>query len=221
MARKLSLARRYGSAEGGASAVEFALILPPFVMLLVGIFELSHMMFISPCTIGAGAVVVSGAGSYFCAGFDLLEYAEAADPAALFADSTRYHRSVHTFAKPIIAAIEGSAVAGGLDLALMCDLRVASDQATFGQPQVRHGIPAAYDLLAPVVGDSIARDLCLSGRLLTAEDALQCGLVQRVVNAGAVVDEALALAADFAALPGSAATKQMFLANQRDLFPAS
>jgi enoyl-CoA hydratase/carnithine racemase len=168
-----------------------------------------------------GAVVVSGAGNYFCAGFDLLEYAEAADPAALFADSTRYHRSVHTFAKPIIAAIEGSAVAGGLDLALMCDLRVASDQATFGQPQVRHGIPAAYDLLAPVVGDSIARDLCLSGRLLTAEDALQCGLVQRIVNAGAVVDEALALAADFAALPGSAATKQMFLANQSDLFPAS
>jgi enoyl-CoA hydratase/carnithine racemase len=168
-----------------------------------------------------GAVLLSGAGDYFCAGFDLNELAEAADHAAVFAEATRYHRTVHTFPKPIVAAIEGSALAGGLDLALMCDIRLADSDATFGHPQVRHGIPAAFELLASVVGDAAARDLCLTGRSVEADEALRIGLVQRVAAVGDVITAARVLAADLASRPGSAASKQTFLAAQPDLFRSS
>ncbi|MDG2112420.1 MAG: enoyl-CoA hydratase/isomerase family protein, partial [Actinomycetota bacterium] len=117
-------------------------------------------------------VLIAAAGEHFCAGFDLKELAEAPDPAVLFADSGRYHHAVHTFPKPVVAAVNGSALAGGLDLALMCDVRVAAVGATFGQPQVRRGIPAAYELVAGVVGDAHARDLCLTGRIIDAHEAL-------------------------------------------------
>lgn len=99
------------------------------------------------------AVVLHGSGGTFCAGFDLKELAEASDPGAVFAHATTYHHAVYTFAKPLVAAVEGAAVAGGMDLALMCDLRVAAEDARFGQPQVRMGIPAAHDLLATVCPD--------------------------------------------------------------------
>jgi 3-hydroxypropionyl-coenzyme A dehydratase len=166
-----------------------------------------------------GAVVLSGAGGSFCAGFDLDELAATADPAALFTEANLYHHTVHTFPKPIVAAIEGFAVAGGFDLALMCDLRVTGDEATFGHPQVRHGIPTNFELLASVIAGPAARDLCLTGRRVDAAQALQLGLAHRVVPAGDAVDAALALAADIAGLSGSIAMKQAFLAHQPDLFP--
>jgi enoyl-CoA hydratase/carnithine racemase len=166
-----------------------------------------------------GAVVLSGAGGYFCAGFDLDELAAATDPAALFADASLYHHTVHTFPKPIVAAIEGFALAGGFDLALMCDLRVTSDAATLGHPQVRHGIPTNFELLASVIADPAARDLCLTGRRVDAAEASRLGLLHRVVPTGDAVEAALALAADIAGLSGSIAMKQTFLADQPDLFP--
>lgn len=91
------------------------------------------------CGQGGGAV---GAGQGFCAGFDLSEFTEG-NMDEIFADAQRYHREVHTFPKPLIAAVNGSAMAGGMDLALMCDVRVAAESAVFGQPQVKMGIPAA------------------------------------------------------------------------------
>ncbi len=164
-------------------------------------------------------VVISGAGGGFCAGFDLKEIAAAPDPLAVFAEANAYHRAVHTFPKPIIAAINGAAVAGGLDLALMCDLRVAGTDALLGQPQVRQGIPATHDLLASIVGDSHARDLCLTGRTVDATEALRIGLVSRVTEPDETVATALALAADLASLPAAAVTKQQFLADQPEVFP--
>lgn len=169
---------------------------------------------------GIGAVVISGAGTDFCAGFDLDELRAADDPAAVFAAATAYHRNVHTFPKPLIAAVSGSAVAGGLDLALLCDLRLGASDAMLGQPQVRHGIPAAYELLAATVGDPAARELCLTGRVLDADEARQIGLIHHVVEPDRVLDRALALAADIASLPASARTKKTFIEHQPKLFGA-
>ena len=90
-------------------------------------------------------VILTGAGGTFCAGFDLKEFSSG-NMEKIFADANIYHHKVFTFKKPLIAAINGSALAGGMDLALMCDLRIASDKALFGQPQVRMGVPAAFDL---------------------------------------------------------------------------
>lgn len=164
-------------------------------------------------------VVISGAGGGFCAGFDLTEIAAAPDPLAVFAEANAYHRTVHTFPKPLIAAINGPAVAGGLDLALMCDLRVAGTDAALGQPQVRQGIPATHDLLAGVVGPTHAKDLCLTGRVVDAQEALRIGLVSRVTEPGETLATALALAADLASLPAAADTKRQFLADQPTVFP--
>ena len=147
-------------------------------------------------------VVLSGAGDMFCAGFDLKELEAAEDPLALFADSATYHRAVEEFPKPLVAAVHGRAVAGGFDLALMCDMRVATTDSAFGQTQVRQGIPALFELVAKVIGDPAARDLCLTGRLVDAAEAKDLGIVQRLVEpATHFVEETMALAADIAGGP--------------------
>ena len=157
-------------------------------------------------------VVLAGNGSTFCAGFDLDEIRAAESLEELFAEARVYHHAVHTFPKPIIAAIHGPAVAGGMDLALMCDMRIAGTEATFGQPQVKAGIPAAHDLVRTVVLEAVAREICLTGRVLGVEEALRVGLVSRVI------EETLALATEIASSPASAAAKAQFLESQPDLF---
>ena len=166
----------------------------------------------------AKAVVLHGSGGSFCAGFDLRELEAAADPADLFAHATTYHHVVYTFAKPLIAAVEGAAVAGGMDLALMCDLRVAASDSRFGQPQVRMGIPAAFDLVTTVLAGPVARDLCLTGRIVDAAEALDIGLVDRMVEPGASLETAIELAGGIAGSAGAASMKQAFVAAQPDLF---
>lgn len=166
----------------------------------------------------AKAVVLHGSGGSFCAGFDLKELEAAADPADLFAHATTYHHVVYTFAKPLIAAVDGAAVAGGMDLALMCDLRVAASDSKFGQPQVRMGIPAAFDLVTTVLAGPVARDLCLTGRILDAAEALDIGLVDRMVEPGTSLETAIELARGIAGSAGAASMKQAFVAAQPDLF---
>jgi enoyl-CoA hydratase len=163
------------------------------------------------------AVVLTGAGGTFCAGFDLKELQESASPDALFADADAYHHAVHTFPKPIIAAIAGPAVAGGLDLALMCDVWVAAEGATFGQPQVRFGVPASYELLRSVVTEPVARELCLTGRVIDSAEAHRAGLVHHLVG-GDAVDEAVTVAVSIAAVPAAGTMKRQFIATQPDLF---
>lgn len=164
------------------------------------------------------AVVLTGSGGHFCAGFDLEELGAATDQAAVFHEATAYHHAVHNFTKPLIASITGSAMGGGLDLALMCDLRVCSSEARFGQPQVRHGIPAAFELLREVIGDPAARDLCLTGRRVNADEALKIGLVSRVVDGADPIGLAMELALDIAGLPGTGVSKRRFVSLQPNLF---
>ncbi|MGP8059824.1 MAG: enoyl-CoA hydratase/isomerase family protein [Acidimicrobiales bacterium] len=143
-------------------------------------------------------VVVTGAGTVFSSGFDLGEFDRAAaDPAysaALWASSDRYHRTVLGFPLPTIAAVNGPAIAGGFDLAVLCDLRIAASTARFAHPERSFG-DMVYAPLRDLVGGAVARELTLGGRELTATEALEVHLVGQVVEpdrleaaVGALVD---------------------------------
>lgn len=151
----------------------------------------------------ARVMVVTGAGDEsFCAGADLK------DPIGLFERDTRNQSPLGftrlTPSKPTIAAVRGYAVAGGLELALWCDLRIAADDATFGCFERRWGVPlidGGTQRLPRIIGIGRALDLILTGRPVDTDEALQIGLVTEVVPAGTEVDAALALAERIAAFP--------------------
>jgi len=130
------------------------------------------------------AVVVTGAGDAFCSGFDLAEFERAAADEAysrtLWASSDRYHRTVLHFPLPTIAAVNGPAIAGGFDLAVLCDLRVATSTARFAHPERTFG-DVVYSPLRDLVGGAVARELTLGGRELSAAEALEVHLVAEVV----------------------------------------
>ena len=169
----------------------------------------------------ARAVVLVGADPAFCAGFDRSELVSG-EMAEVFADAAEYHRRVYTFAKPLIAAVNGPALGGGCDLAAMCDFRLASSTAVFGQPQVRFGAAAAYPLMQSVLGPGVAREMCLTGRTYDASEALRVGLVNRVLEPGDLLDAARALASEIASLPDGLAVsaKRGFVTLQARLFEA-
>ena len=150
-------------------------------------------------------VVLSGSGDTFCAGFDLAEFSVEDDAfqRALWASSDRFHRTVLGFPLPLIAAVQGPALAGGFDLAVMCDLRVAADDARFGHPEQRWS-DVVFSPLADLVGSGPARDLCMTGRTIDAHEALRIGLVSCVVGRAELADEAARFAAMVAAGPRDA-----------------
>ena len=166
------------------------------------------------------AVVLTGAEPAFCAGFDRSEFGGGGEMGEVFAESLEYHRRVYTFAKPLIAAVNGPALGGGCDLAAMCDFRLASSTAAFGQPQVRFGAPAAYELMRAVLGTGVAREMCLTGRRYDAQEALAIGLVNRVVDPGELVELATGLGREIATLPDAmpSVAKQSFLVQQPRIF---
>jgi enoyl-CoA hydratase/carnithine racemase len=149
-------------------------------------------------------VVLTGAGNVFSAGFDLKEFERGIeDPAfgeQLWASSDRYHRTVFEFPLPIVAAVNGPAIAGGFDLAVMCDIRIAADTATFSHPEVTFG-DVVYSPLHDLVGGSVARDLCFTGRKVDAAEALDLRLVSRVVPLADLPAAAAETAAQIARVP--------------------
>jgi enoyl-CoA hydratase/carnithine racemase len=154
---------------------------------------------------GVGAVVLTGAGDRaFCVGADLKQRA-GFDDQGWFVQREAFRRgfaAVRRCPLPTVAAVAGFALGGGTELAISCDLVVAAGDATFGLPEVRLGlVPAGggTQLLARRVGRSAARDLVLTGRRVTAAEALALGLADRVVPAAEVLSAATALAAEMAA----------------------
>jgi enoyl-CoA hydratase len=148
-------------------------------------------------------VIVTGAGDAFCAGFDLKEFERVREPGfgeKLWASSDRYHRGCLAFPLPMIAAVNGTAVAGGFDLAVMCDLRVAASTARFGHPEITFG-DVVYGPLHDLVGGAVARDLCFTGRIIDAEEALALRLVSRVVPPAELMETARQFAAQIARAP--------------------
>jgi enoyl-CoA hydratase/carnithine racemase len=144
--------------------------------------------------------VVTGAGGYFSAGMDLKAFARGEFPGVPvrgFAGMTQKASD-----KPLIAAVEGPALAGGFEIAVACDLIVAGRGATFGVPEVRRGLVAlagGLRQLARRVPRGIAKELALTGQPIDAARAAELGLVNRVVEDGGALDAALALAEQIAA----------------------
>jgi enoyl-CoA hydratase len=138
--------------------------------------------------------VLTGEGPVFCAGFDLNEFEAARSDAAfeqvLWASSDRYHRTLLQFPLPLVAAVNGPAIAGGFDLAVCCDVRISSTTAIFSHPEFAWG-DVVYSPLHDLVGGAIARELVLTGRSISAHEALDLHLVSRVVTPETVVEVAL------------------------------
>ena len=151
-----------------------------------------------------GALVLTGEGAAFSAGFDLDEFRQPERFDALFLSSSRYHRDVWSFPKPIVAAVNGPAMGGGFDLACLCDVRLASAKAAFGHPEIKLGAPPLFTPLRWIVGDGVARDLCLTGRRVDAAEALRLRLVSEVVEPDALLARALAVARGIAEAPPEA-----------------
>ena len=156
----------------------------------------------------AKVAVLTGAGGHFCAGADLKAIADGGDAMlALDTDMAADGPMGPTrlaLSKPVIAAIAGYAVAGGLELALWCDLRVADNTARLGVFCRRWGVPlidGGTVRLPRLIGESRAMDLILSGREVDADEALLIGLVNRKVRSGQALPAALVLARELAALP--------------------
>lgn len=152
------------------------------------------------------AAVLCGAGGTFCAGYDLKALA-AASADTLDASAGPMGPTRMTLDKPVIAAIEGYAVAGGLELALWCDIRIAARDAVLGVFNRRFGVPlidGGTVRLPRIVGQGRAMELILTGRPVPAEEALRIGLVERVVEPGAAVAEAKSLARSLAGFPQGA-----------------
>jgi len=148
-------------------------------------------------------VIVTGEGESFCAGFDLKEFEAAIDPEIarrLWASSDRYHRTVLEFPLPTLAAVNGPALAGGFDLAVLCDLRVAARTAWFAHPEIAFG-DVVYGPLRELVGGAVARELCLTGRRVDAEEALRIHLVSAVVEPERLREEARRFAAQVTRAP--------------------
>jgi len=152
----------------------------------------------------ASVAVLTGAGGTFCAGADLQAIAggtgnRVAEDGAGPMGPTRL-----ALAKPVIAAVEGHAVAGGLELAVWCDLRVAAADAVFGVFCRRFGVPLVDGgtvRLPRLIGEGRALDLILTGRAVGAGEALSMGLANRVVPTGTALQSAIEWAAEIAALP--------------------
>jgi enoyl-CoA hydratase len=134
-------------------------------------------------------VAITGAGTVFSAGFDLKEFTIAGeDPEfgrRLWASSDRFHDTVLRYPLPTFAIVNGPALAGGFDLAVMCDLRIASDTARFAHPERTFG-DVVYGPLHDLVGGAVARELTIGGREIDADEALRLHLVSEVVEPNAL-----------------------------------
>jgi len=157
---------------------------------------------------GLAAVVLTGAGERaFAAGADIGQLLERKAAEALAAINSGLFARIEEFAVPVIAAIRGYALGGGCELAIACDLRVAGRSAKLGQPEVKLGIipgAGATYRLPRLIGLGRARDLIYTGRIVDAGECLAMGLVNRVVDDDAVLDEAIALAEEIAGNGGLA-----------------
>ncbi len=149
-------------------------------------------------------MVLTGSEKAFAAGADIKEMQEKGF-SAMFAEN--FFHGWETFArtrKPIVAAVAGFALGGGCEVAMMCDIILAADTAKFGQPEIKLGVipgMGGSQRLTLAVGKSKAMEMCLTGRMMGAEEAERSGLVSRVVPADKLIEEALKLARTIAAMP--------------------
>ncbi|KAJ9474373.1 Enoyl-CoA hydratase/isomerase [Pseudozyma hubeiensis] len=148
-----------------------------------------------------GAIVLTGSEKAFAAGADIKEMKDKQYADAYKTNFLGHWTKLTTVRKPIVAAVSGFALGGGCELAMMCDIILASPTANFGQPEINLGvIPGAggTQRLTKAVGKSTAMEMVLTGRNFSADDAERRGLISRVVREGSVVDEAVKVASTIA-----------------------
>lgn len=148
-----------------------------------------------------GAILLTGSGSAFCSGMDVTQFGgDRANREQIVETSTALFRSVALSPVPSVAFVNGPAVAGGFALALLCDLRIAAPDATFGFPELGRHIPPSYAAATAALPEPVARELCLTGRVVDARDAVSLGVASQT----GILDDAISLAAQIAAAPRSA-----------------
>ncbi len=170
---------------------------------------------------GIACVVLTGAGTAFCSGMDVKQFGGDAENRRRLAESSfAAFNGVGRCPKPVIAAVNGPAIAGGFALALLCDMRVAAESARFGFPELPAGIPPAYAAARAALDAGLARELCLTGRMLDAGEALARGVVNAVHPDAELLPRALELAASVAALPRGAVleTKRRILIEREQVW---
>jgi enoyl-CoA hydratase len=151
---------------------------------------------------GIGCMIITGSDKAFAAGADIKEMVEQSVMDVYMGTSISDH-FVFRYRKPIIAAVSGFALGGGCEMAMACDMIVASESAVFGQPEINLGIlpgGGGTQRLTRAVGKALAMEIMLADRRLTAEEALRFGLVNRVAAVEAYFDEALKLASKIASM---------------------
>ncbi len=154
---------------------------------------------------GVGAIVLTGAGPAFCSGMDTTQFGgDRAHKERLVESSIRCFRAVGQCPKPVVAAVNGPALAGGFALALLCDLRLAAEEASFGFPELPRGIPPSYAAARATLPAAAAAELTLTGRLLDASGALRMGIVGAVHPADELLARAVELAGRIASGPREA-----------------
>ena len=163
---------------------------------------------------GIGCILLTGSEKAFAAGADIKEMKDKDYPGTFMEDfiTVGWERLSAT-RKPVVAAVAGYALGGGCEIAMMCDMIIAADTAKFGQPEITLGtIPGSggTQRLTRAVGKAKAMDLCLTGRMMDAEEAERAGLVARVVPADKLMEEAMAAAEKIASfsLPAVLAAKE-------------
>ncbi|MCS0494294.1 enoyl-CoA hydratase [Ancylobacter mangrovi] len=150
-----------------------------------------------------GCLVLTGSDRAFAAGADIKEMQALGFPATYTDDFVTSWERLSRCRKPVIAAVAGYALGGGCELAMMCDIILAADNARFGQPEIQLGVmPGAggSQRLTRAIGKAKAMEMCLTGRTLTAEEADRFGLVSRVVPLSGLMDEAMKVADTIAGL---------------------
>jgi enoyl-CoA hydratase/carnithine racemase len=170
---------------------------------------------------GVGSVMLTGAPPAFCSGMDVTEFGgDRAHKERLVETSVSCFRAIASCPKPLVAAVNGPALAGGFAIALLCDLRLASEAATFGFPELPRGIPPSYAAVRSALPASLAAELTLTGRLLDADAALRTGIVGAVYPPDELIPRALELSGRIAAGPRGAlaATKRRILLDRERHF---
>jgi enoyl-CoA hydratase/carnithine racemase len=167
-----------------------------------------------------GCIVLTGSGSAFCSGMDTDQFGgDRANRESLVETSTLAFKAVGECHRPVVAAVNGPALAGGFALALLCDLRLASRRATFGYPELPRGIPPSYASARAVLPATVAQELCLTGRIVDAVEAQRLGIVRELTK-GDVLPRAMELAERVAGLPRQAIleTKRRTLLERRHVW---
>jgi enoyl-CoA hydratase/carnithine racemase len=170
---------------------------------------------------GVTCIVLTGAGSAFSSGMDMSQFGgERAHRERLVDTSTGAFHAVGQCPKPVVAAVNGPALAGGFALALLCDIRIAGTRAVFGYPELPRGIPPSYAAARAVLAPGIAREICLTGRSIDADEAFRLGLVSEVCPDEQLIGRARDLAGRIARMPRAAIleTKRRILADGRRAF---